>query len=147
MHPSPVIFDEARHAPDLLPYIKERIDERRNLHGQYLLTGSQNLLLTERVTESLAGRAAMPRLLPPSQREMDGRSAAPLPWESTDKRAPGAHASGQELWKGLLRGAYPELDAPPRGDLTSFQGFVRALAARTGQLLNLTGVARDLASQ
>lgn len=37
MHPPPVIFDEVQHAPDLLPYIKERIDERRNLHGQYLL--------------------------------------------------------------------------------------------------------------
>ncbi|MGA2741352.1 MAG: AAA family ATPase [Bryobacteraceae bacterium] len=68
MHPPPVIFDEVQNAPDLLPYIKELIDERRNLHGQYLLTGSQNLLLTERVTESLAGRAAMLRLLPLSQR-------------------------------------------------------------------------------
>ena len=54
MHPPPVIFDEVQYAPDLLPYIKERIDERRKLHGQYFLTGSQNLLLTQQVTESLA---------------------------------------------------------------------------------------------
>ncbi len=56
-------------APGLLPYIKERIDERRSARGQYLLTGSQNLVLAAQVTESLAGRAAMLRLLPLSQRE------------------------------------------------------------------------------
>jgi hypothetical protein len=64
-----------------LPYIKERIDDRREAHGQYLLTGSQNLLLTQQVTESLAGRAAMLRLLPVSQREEFGRPLDPAPWE------------------------------------------------------------------
>ncbi len=56
LHPPPVIFDEVQYAPNLLPYIKERVDARRGETGQYLLTGSQNLLLMERVTESLAGR-------------------------------------------------------------------------------------------
>jgi predicted AAA+ superfamily ATPase len=51
----PVIFDEIQHAPFLLPYIKEKIDARRDQPGQYLLTGSQNLLLAERMTASLAG--------------------------------------------------------------------------------------------
>ena len=60
----PVIFDEVQYVPGLLPYIKERIDARRGKAGQYLLTGSQNLLLTEKVTESLVGRTAMLRLLP-----------------------------------------------------------------------------------
>src|ERR1700732_3482972 len=50
IHPAPAIFDEVQYAPDLLPYIKELIDERRDAHGQYYLTGSQNLLLTEQVT-------------------------------------------------------------------------------------------------
>ena len=62
MHPAPTIFDEVQYAPDLLPYIKERIDERRSARGQYFLTGSQNLLLSERVTETMAGRAAILRL-------------------------------------------------------------------------------------
>ena len=39
----PVIVDEVQHAPELLSYIKERVDERRRVPGQYLLTGSQNL--------------------------------------------------------------------------------------------------------
>jgi predicted AAA+ superfamily ATPase len=81
MYPPPVIFDEVQYSPDLLPYMKEKIDEDRDRCGQYLLTGSQNLLLMERVTESLAGRAAMLRLLPLSRREAEGRPLAPLPWE------------------------------------------------------------------
>ena len=87
MHAPPVIFDEVQHAPDLLPYIKERIDAARSRAGQYLLTGSQNLLLIERITESLAGRAAMLKLLPLTRREADGNPQAVLPWES--KRASG----------------------------------------------------------
>src|SRR5216110_2977394 len=64
LNPPPVIFDEIQYAPGLLPYIKENIDAQRGARGRYLLTGSQNLLMAERVTESLAGRAAMLRLLP-----------------------------------------------------------------------------------
>ena len=72
LHPPPVILDEVQNAPELLPYLKEAIDARRQERGLYLLTGSQNLLLMARVTESLAGRAAILRLLPLSQREMQG---------------------------------------------------------------------------
>jgi predicted AAA+ superfamily ATPase len=169
MHAPPVIIDEVQYAPDLLPYIKERIDAHRQRHGAYLLTGSQNLLLMERVTESLAGRAAMLRLLPLSRRESEGLPQLGLPWE------PGRGATAENilafesLWKRCLRGGYPELTADPGrdvgmwhasyvqtylerdvrslrqvGDLSQFQSFIRTLAARSAQLLNLTDVARDL---
>ena len=72
LYPPPVIFDEVQHAPHLLPYIKAKVDAHRNRKGRYLLAGSQNLLLAEKVTESLAGRAAMLRLLPLSRRETEG---------------------------------------------------------------------------
>ena len=169
MHQPPVIFDEAQYAPELLPYIKERIDKNRSKHGQYLLTGSQNLLLMERVTESLAGRAAMLRLLPLSYRELLGCPGASLPWEVKKKNPPRKHVTYPELWKSFIRGGYPELAAEPGrnlslwhasyiqtylerdvrtlrqvGDLTQFQSFLRALAARTGQLLNLADMSRDL---
>ena len=49
LHPPPVIFDEVQYAPGLLPYIKEEIDAGHSKNGQYLLTGSQNLLLAELV--------------------------------------------------------------------------------------------------
>jgi predicted AAA+ superfamily ATPase len=169
MHPAPVIFDEVQYAPDLLPYIKERIDEHRDKRGQYVLTGSQNLLLTEQVTESLAGRAAMLRLLPVSQREEFGRPRDPLPWERPRTQPTVDRIEPMDLWRSFLRGGYPELVSEPDrdislwhssyvqtylerdvrslrqvGDLLSFQSFLRALAARTGQLLNLADVARDL---
>ena len=169
LYPPPVIFDEVQYAPDLLPYIKERIDAWREEKGQYLLTGSQNLLLLERVTESLAGRAAVLRLLPLAQREMLGQPGALLPWERGGAPASPRGSSPSALWRQLLRGGYPELAAEPErdgllwhasylqtylerdvrslrqiGDLTLFQSFLRALAARSGQLLNLTELARDL---
>jgi len=58
MHPPPVIFDEVQYVPEILPYIKEKIDHHRDIPGQYLLTGSQNILLMEKVTETLAARSA-----------------------------------------------------------------------------------------
>jgi len=169
LYPPPVIFDEVQYASDLLPYIKEKIDAERDKSGQYLLTGSQNLLLMERATESLAGRAAMLRLLPLSQREAEGQPEASLPWESKRPSFKASKFSYRELWKGFLRGSYPELKTHPRrdvnlwhasyvqtylerdvrtlrqvGDLTQFQSFLRALAARSAQLLNITDLARDL---
>ena len=170
MNPPPVIFDEIQYAPDLLPFIKEMIDEDRHRAGQFLLTGSQNLLLMEKVTESLAGRAAMLTLLPLSRREIDGEPQSALPWES-DRTQAASSKKNQfgNLWKTFLRGGYPELIANPDrnenlwfssfvrtylerdvrmlrqvGNLTLFQSFLRALAARSAQLLNLSDVSRDL---
>jgi len=169
LNPPPVIFDEIQYAPDLLPYIKERIDAHRSRRGQYLLTGSQNLLLAEQVTESLAGRVARLRLLPLARREATGQPHAPLPWEPNQPDESRLRLGLTALWPALLRGGYPELAAEPGrdiglwhasyiqtylerdvralrqvGDLTLFQSFLRVLAARSGQLLNLTDIARDL---
>ena len=169
LNPPPVIFDEVQYCPDLLPYIKERIDAHRGKRGQFLLTGSQNLLLLERITETLAGRAAMLNLLPLSFREIQGTPNSPFPWEKKETPALRSGLSLPELWGSLLRGGYPELAADPArdtalwhssyiqtylerdvrslrqvGDLTLFQTFLRALAARSGQLLNLTEMSRDL---
>jgi predicted AAA+ superfamily ATPase len=169
MYAPPVIFDEVQYAPNLLPYIKEKVDAERDQPGQFLLSGSQNLLLAEGITESLAGRAAMLRLLPLSRREAEGRPQAPLPWESKEKFTGNELFSYRELWMSFLRGGYPELLANPQrdihlwhasyvqtylerdvrtlrqvGDLTQFQHFLRALAARSAQLLKLAELARDL---
>lgn len=165
----PVIFDEIQYAPELLPYIKERVDSERDLSGQYLLTGSQNLLLVERVTESLAGRAAMLGLMPLTRREVANEPGALFPWEKKRKSTPEKTLAYMDLWKSFLRGGYPELIAHPRrdhslwqasyvqtylerdvrglrqvGDLTQFQNFLRALAARSAQLLSISELARDL---
>lgn len=165
----PVILDEIQYAPDLLPYIKERIDAQRSLAGQYLVSGSQNLLLMQQVAESLAGRAAVLRLLPLSRREREGRPGAPLYWERTSRIRAETPPEAGWFWRCALDGGYPELATDPNrdrslwfgsyvqtylerdvrtlrqvGDLTQFQMFVRALAARSAQLLNLTDLGRDL---
>jgi predicted AAA+ superfamily ATPase len=168
MYPPPTIFDEVPYAPGLLPYITERVDATRDRAGQYLLTGSQHLLLAQDVTESLAGRAALLRLLPLTYRELAGVPHAPLPWEeeASDHRGSGGYT---QLWKTFLQGGYPELAANAErdntlwhasyvqtylerdvrslrqvGDLSQFQVFLRTLAARSAQLLNLSDLAREL---
>lgn len=167
-YPPPVIFDEAQWAPELFPYIKEAIDADRGRTGRYVLSGSQNLLLLQRVTESLAGRVAILHLLPLSFRELRGAPQSPLPWERNTAAASAGPAS-RALWEAFLRGGYPEialdtgrdpwlwhagyvqtyLERDVRslrqvGDLGRFQSFLQALAARNAQLLNLSEVARDL---
>ncbi len=167
--PPPVIYDEVQFVPGLLPYIKERIDEDRSRAGQFLLSGSQNLLLNERITESLPGRAAILHLLPMSGREACGNVHAPLVWEADHGTGTGLPLPPRTFWSQILRGGYPELVAGPRrdlqlwhssyiqtylerdvrslrqiGDLGRFRSFLRAIAARTGQLLNLSDISRDL---
>ncbi len=169
MYPPPVIFDEVQYAPDLLPYIKEKIDAKRERYGQYLITGSQNLLVMERVTESLAGRSAILRLLPLTRREAERHPQKRLPWEAERHGTEKKKVSSGDLWSDFLRGGYPELTAHPKrdvalwhsayiqtylerdvrllrqvGDLTQFQNFLRALAARSAQLLQLSELSRDL---
>lgn len=130
LYQPPVVFDEIQNAPGLLPYIKERIDGDRNRAGQYILIGSQNLLLNEQVTESLAGRSAVLRLQPLSQREMVGDPAR-------DAR----------MWQASYIQTYLERDVRSLrniGNLTQFQVYLRALANRSAQLLNLSELARDV---
>jgi hypothetical protein len=169
LYPPPVIFDEIQYAPGLLPYIKEQVDADRSRPGQFILTGSQNLLLMQQVTESLAGRTAVLKLLPLSQREILRDPQKLLPWERSSIPPTGESLSQGDLWQGILRGAYPELinnaDREARlwqasyiqtylerdvrnlrniGDLTQFQTYLRALASRSAQLLNLSELARDV---
>ena len=169
LYPDPVILDEIQYAPDLLFYIKEEIDADRQRNGRFLLTGSQNMALDAAVSESLAGRAATLCLLPMSIAEAQGRAEDLLPWQRDHTKAEPASHSWPDLWSQLLRGSYPELVARPKlnahlwhssylqtylerdlrslklvGDLGQFRIFMRALAARSGQLLNITEIARDL---
>jgi len=169
MYQAPVIIDEVQNVPDLLPYIKENIDNNRSRSGQYLLTGSRNLLLMEKITESLAGRAAMLNLLPLSRREAEGRPDKPFPWESKHTEPSTVKVSLHGIWESFLRGGYPELNANKDrdialwhssyiqtylerdirglrqiGDLSQFQSFLRALAARSARIINFSDIARDL---
>jgi predicted AAA+ superfamily ATPase len=166
-----VILDEVQNAPALLSYVKERIDADRGARGQWVLSGSQNILLAAGVTESLAGRVALLRLLHLSRRELARDPDRPLPWELPQRPEAEAvpSASAVDYWPTFVRGLFPQLVAEPGldaalwhdsylgtylerdvrsmaqvGDLLQFQLFVRAVAARSGQLLNLSGLAGEL---
>ena len=91
-NPPPVIIDEIQHVPQLLPYIKEIVDNVRttdpaNAHGMYWLTGSQKFELMQGVSESLAGRIGIFNLLGLSNREIAGTDSVPfLPEKSQNDR-------------------------------------------------------------
>ena len=168
-HPAPLIIDEIQYVPELLSYLKTRIDEYR-APGQWLLTGSQNFALMAGVSQSLAGRAAVLSLLPFSFAEKIGRgdrTKDPLAFlkPRTIMQAP----IKMTLANHLLRGGYPEIASRPRvdrslwcssfiatylerdirnlaqiGDLRQFEVFVRMCAIRTGQILNLSELAREI---
>jgi len=169
-YPPPLLIDEIQYAPDLLSYIKTRIDERRR-PGQWLFTGSQNFVLMQGVGQSLAGRAAVLSLLPFSLAERLGRgdrTPAVHEWlRGLGSEAPERGAG--DLAELLLRGCYPEIASRKAvdrqiwcgsyvstyierdvrnlahiGDVGQFERFVRLCAARTGQILNLSDLARDL---
>lgn len=151
-HADGVVIDEVQRLPALLSYLQTAADASPRM-GRFVLTGSQNLMLSAAVTQSLAGRAGLLELLPLSWAEIGQHSPALLP-------------SGLNEW--LLQGGYPALyDRPvaPRDwmssyvgtyierdvrqvsritDLLAFQRFMRMMAARAGQLLNLNAVAQDL---
>ncbi|MEK7544890.1 MAG: ATP-binding protein [Patescibacteria group bacterium] len=153
--PAPVIFDEIQYAPQLPSYIQGIVDAHRTRYGQYILTGSQNFLMMQHVSQSLAGRAAVLTLYPCSIREVDGKKKL-------------SHAQTDDIADWILRGGYPELRSRPEldrniwcasyirlylerdirqilnvTDLTLFERFLRLVAIRTGQILNMSDLARD----
>ena len=76
---TPVTLDEVQRVPDLLATVKREIDRHRR-PGQFLLTGSANLLLMRQVAETLAGRASYLSLWPMSRREQLGLGTCGM-WE------------------------------------------------------------------
>ena len=149
-YPQGAVFDEVQHAPELLSYLQTVVDATGQ-PGLWVLTGSQNLLLSAAVSQSFAGRAGFMELLP-------------LAWHEL----PLADRAATALDDWLLRGGYPALWQRPVAagnwlssylasyverdvcqisrvvDLMQFQRFMRMMAARAGQLLNLNEVANDL---
>lgn len=171
-NPPPVVFDEIQYAPQLLHYIKGDIDEHRREKGRYLLSGSQNLLLMQDITETLAGRTAVLTLLSMAQIEKRQQPQTLPFWEfEIDVLTARAEqrVQGKEIMASLMRSGFPELVVEPSrdpqpwfaaylqtylerdvrnirnvGSLADFQRFLLALAARTAQLLNVSEIARDV---
>lgn len=110
-----VILDEIQYAPELLPYLKVRIDRDRQHNGRWLLTGSQQFHLMANVSESLAGRIALLDLLPFSLLETGGFRSPNLPaviWNGSYPD-PALHPEKRDLWIALekARGRSESLSA------------------------------------
>lgn len=147
--PDGAILDEAQHCPELFSYLQERVD-RDGRMGLFVLTGSQNFQLIARITQSLAGRAGLVQLLPFSLAELAaaGRRPAMLDDFLLQGLYPPLHDRevAPQDWYGNYLMTYLERDVSQIAkvhDLNLFQRFVRMCAARTGQLLNLSGLATD----
>ena len=151
----PILIDEAQYAPNIFPEIKRRIDEARfsgSVLPEIWLTGSHQILMNTQVRESLAGRASYLELHPLSAEELAN-----------------ARIFSQEVF---LKGGWPFLYQQPDVDpvhflndyirsfiekdiallsgvqkLSAFDKFLRLLAARTGQILNLSSIAGDIGVQ
>ncbi|MGA8163526.1 MAG: ATP-binding protein [Waddliaceae bacterium] len=144
-----LIIDEAQHAPGLFSYLQLEVDKKKDM-GRYVLTGSQNFLLNEHVSQTLAGRVAIFDLLPLSIGELSLSSLL----------------SG-DLNENIFKGGYPAIYArnldPPDwsmnyirtylerdvrqmknvNDLSTFQRFLKLCAGRIGQVINFSELGRD----
>ena len=138
-----VILDEAQRAPDLFSYLQTKVDET-NEPGQYILTGSQNFLLLENITQSLAGRVALLKLLPLSLTELQSAnysltSLEELLFRGFYPRLYKRTGINPSTWLSNYIQTYLERDVrliKNITDLSVFQLFLKMCANRVGQPLN-----------
>lgn len=144
-HPNGMVIDEVQKAPQLFSHLQVVSDER-NKPGQFILTGSHNILLNEKITQSLAGRIALTTLLPLSLTEI----GAPLSLTETIFKGfyPRLYADSidpLDFYPNYIN-TYVEKDVRQIKnvvDLSQFQKFMKLCAGRVGQILNLSSLAAD----
>ncbi len=142
---TPITLDEVQRLPTILSAVKRVIDRKRRA-GQFLLTGSANLLLMRQVSESLAGRASYLTLWPMTRREQRGMGRCGL-WEELLAAEEGAwldalrgELAHSEDWRALVRrGGFPTpaIQMKTSGERTLwFEGYVRTYLERDLQVLS-----------
>lgn len=149
-HPKNIIIDEVQRFPELLSYIQVHVDNRQEM-GSIILSGSQNILISEKISQSLAGRVAHLQLPPFSMQELAKHKLLE-----------------DDVWQQTLKGFYPALysrkvpidefynsyittfvERDVRlikniGDLSQFRKFMILLAGRVGQVVNISSIANDV---
>jgi len=146
---SGIILDEIQHAPFLLSYMQTIVDKEKK-NGYFIVTGSQNFLVDEAITQTLAGRMAVLTLLPLSIHELESADLLPAKIETIIYKGsyPRAHTekvSIERLYSNYIR-LYVERDVRQIrnvSDLTTFQKFMHLCAGRIGRELNLTSLGND----
>lgn len=143
------VIDEVLRVPELLSYLQGLIDADPT-PGRWILTGSHDLALMESVTQSLAGRTVLLRLLPLARNEVLRFKKPPLQLDETLLTGGYPRIFDRGLdpsdWLASYIAAYIERDVRAIanvGDLVAFQRFMQLCAGRTGQLLNYSALASD----
>lgn len=146
-YPDGVILDEVQYVPELFSYIQVISDER-NRPGQFILSGSQNFLLLERIAQSLAGRVSIFHLLPLSISELSKVGLLPKTFEAYIFTGSYPHLYSHTLapqdWYPNYIQTYLERDVRQIinvRDLQAFQRFLKLCAGQVGQLLNRSTLA------
>jgi len=167
---TPLFIDEAQYAPELFPYMKAHVDSVKE-KGVFFLSGSQRFNMIKDLSESLAGRVGIFELLGLSLREIRGDSFA-VPFVPTfdylQKRG-NPNFEYTKLWQIIFKGSFPELHSNPKlnwdafyndyintyierdvkkienvGDEIKFYQFLQVIAANSGSVLSIDGIAKDI---
>lgn len=144
-----VILDEVQRVPVLFNYIQGIVD-KTNKPAQYVLSGSQNFLMMESISQSLAGRVALFKLLPFSYNEIQDlknkpKNAAEAIYKGFYPRVYDKKIEPAFFYQSYIE-TYIERDVRSLkniGDLSGFAKFLRLCAGRVGQILNLQSLATD----
>ncbi len=143
------VFDEVQNVPRLTSYLQQEVDDRPR-PGRFILTGSQHFALSERVSQSLAGRTAVLELLPFSISEL--RRAGTLAAELEDVMWQGAYPPVHDRklrprrWYADYMATYIDRDVRKLSavhDLETFHRFMRLAAGNVGQLVNTSRLGSD----
>ncbi len=168
---TPFIIDEVQRLPELFLSLKYIVDTNK-ANGMYFLSGSQKFELMKNVSESLSGRISVIEMLGLSSREIYGDSFSMSFMPTLDylsARKPKIPSDGKELWRRIHRGSMPRLYDDPSvdweryysdyvntyierdiqrleqvGNGLTFLQFMVSLASRTGELLNMDSIAKDV---
>jgi len=140
------VFDEVQRVPLLFSYLQQIVDEQKT-NGMFILTGSNNFLLQESITQSLAGRVGYLQLLPLSIDEI-GSSDLSVEDHIYKGGYPALYDEGKDvkLWMDNYIRTYIERDVRQLKnitDLITFERFIRLCAGRTGQLLNKSSLSTE----
>ncbi len=144
---SGAVIDEAQRAPEIFSYLQQLLDDS-SLKGRFILTGSNNFLLQETISQSLAGRIAYLYLLPFTLTEFPpGNDIDPATRIISGSYPPVYdQLIDPDLWYPNYIRTYVERDVRQLknvSDLNTFDRFLRLCAGRAGQLLNLSSLALD----
>ncbi len=145
-----VIIDEIQYAPSLFRDLKIKVDKNRNIKGKWILTGSQQFMLMQHASESLAGRIRILNLGTLNATELNRtnliRNSRNLLWKGGFPELWAENLNPKEFYEDYIQ-TYLERDLRQILNVTNlrdFRRFLSVLAIRTGQLMNYSEISKEV---